>query len=85
LQGITRSCAITLARDMGFEVREERLPRADRVLWNHKWGDSGPPRLAVAGGSAAVARFQPCRSARCDREPKQSRPVVYSALRQAVD
>ena len=38
LSGITRDCVITLARDLGFEVREQTLPRetlyiADEVFF----------------------------------------------------
>ncbi len=38
LEGITRRCVITLARDLGYQVREERLPRemlymADEVFF----------------------------------------------------
>lgn len=49
LQGVTRLCAITLARDMGFEVREERLPRevlyiADEVFFTGTAAEITPVR-----------------------------------------
>jgi branched-chain amino acid aminotransferase len=49
LQGITRLCAITLAEDLGFEVKEERLPRellyiADEVFFTGTAAEITPIR-----------------------------------------
>jgi branched-chain amino acid aminotransferase len=49
LQGITRSCVITLARDLGYEVKEERIPRellytADEVFFSGTAAEITPVR-----------------------------------------
>jgi branched-chain amino acid aminotransferase len=49
LQGITRHCAITLAHDLGYPVREERLPRellymADEVFFTGTAAEITPIR-----------------------------------------
>jgi branched-chain amino acid aminotransferase len=49
LQGITRLCTITLARDLGFEVKEQRLPRellyiADEVFFTGTAAEITPIR-----------------------------------------
>lgn len=59
LQGITRDCVITLARDLGYTVREERLPReilymADEVFFTGTAAEITPIRsvdgIAVGPG-----------------------------------
>jgi branched-chain amino acid aminotransferase len=49
LQGITRQCILTLASDMGYQVREERLPRellyiADEVFFTGTAAEVTPVR-----------------------------------------
>jgi branched-chain amino acid aminotransferase len=59
LPGITRKCAITLAEDLGYEVREERIPRemlylADEVFFTGTAAEISPIRsidgLVVGAG-----------------------------------
>ena len=49
LQGITRRCVITLAEDLGYRVREERIPRellyiADEVFFSGTAAEITPIR-----------------------------------------
>jgi branched-chain amino acid aminotransferase len=49
LQGITRRCVITLAHDLGYQVREERIPRellymADEVFFSGTAAEITPVR-----------------------------------------
>lgn len=49
LQGVTRGCVITLARDLGYQVREERIPRellytADEVFFSGTAAEVTPVR-----------------------------------------
>jgi branched-chain amino acid aminotransferase len=60
LQGVTRACVMTLARDLGYEVREERIPRellyvADEVFFCGTAAEVTPVRsvdgIPVGNGS----------------------------------
>ena len=71
LMGITRDCAITLAKEMGYEVREQVIPRemlyvADEVFFtgtaaevrpSARWTASGGPRPPWAGDQADQEEF----------------------------
>jgi branched-chain amino acid aminotransferase len=59
LLGITRTCILTLAQDLGYEVREERIPRellytADEVFFSGTAAEITPVRsvdgIIVGGG-----------------------------------
>jgi branched-chain amino acid aminotransferase len=59
LQGVTRRCVITLAEDLGYQVREERLPRevlytADEVFFTGTAAEITPIRsidgIAIGAG-----------------------------------
>jgi branched-chain amino acid aminotransferase len=63
LPGVTRDCVITLARDMGLEVREEQLPRemltiADEVFFTGTAAEITPitsiDRLPVGDGKVGT-------------------------------
>jgi branched-chain amino acid aminotransferase len=63
LQGITRHCAITLAQDLGYQVREERIPRellymADEVFFTGTAAEVTPVR-SVDGISIGTGRRGP--------------------------
>lgn len=63
LVGITRSCVLTLARDLGYEVREERIPRellytADEVFFSGTAAEITPVR-SVDGITVGSGRRGP--------------------------
>ena len=63
LQGITRDCVIALARDLGYTVREERLPRellyiADEVFFTGTAAEITPIR-SVDGITVGAGRRGP--------------------------
>jgi branched-chain amino acid aminotransferase len=69
LQGVTRSCAITLAEDLGFPIREERIPRellyiADEVFFTGTAAEITPIRsidgitIGAGGRGPVTERLQ---------------------------
>jgi branched-chain amino acid aminotransferase len=63
LQGITRQCAVTLARDLGYEVHEERIPRellyiADEVFFTGTAAEITPIR-SIDGITIGAGRRGP--------------------------
>jgi branched-chain amino acid aminotransferase len=63
LQGITRQCAVTLARDLGYEVQEERIPRellyiADEVFFTGTAAEITPIR-SIDGITIGAGRRGP--------------------------
>jgi branched-chain amino acid aminotransferase len=63
LQGITRQCAITLARDLGYQIQEERIPRevlyiADEVFFTGTAAEITPIR-SIDGITIGAGRRGP--------------------------
>jgi branched-chain amino acid aminotransferase len=63
LQGITRQCVMTLANDLGYPVREERIPRellymADEVFFTGTAAEITPIR-SIDGISIGIGRRGP--------------------------
>jgi branched-chain amino acid aminotransferase len=67
LQGITRQCVMTLANDLGYPVREERIPRellymADEVFFTGTAAEITPIR-SIDGISIGIGRRGPITAA----------------------
>jgi branched-chain amino acid aminotransferase len=63
LQGITRQCAVTLARDLGYQIQEERIPRellyiADEVFFTGTAAEITPIR-SIDGITIGAGRRGP--------------------------
>jgi branched-chain amino acid aminotransferase len=73
LAGITRDSIITLARDIGLEVREQSLPRDPLDRWPcHRRGAARAGHAAIAGSLLRTLQWPHARRARLAR-PHRSR------------